>query len=207
MASYSPAHTTAISWANGHSLLLVKASSSSVRCRFERIWSLVLSAPNIQHVKYFCARVNISSKCARVLSYPLSKLYKYARVYSSAAKFKMASSSAIVAEAILEDKLADLCPDYPCLYGVRCPNLKNRDFAINPRKKSLKTLEKHVSLTSPRLSFGCSWRLRLRRNNKGKRKISSSSEKLELESCSKHRPCLIVTKHSTHAYSHHLLSW
>ena len=29
-------------------------------------------------------------------------------VYSSAAKFKMASSSAVVAEAILEDKLADL---------------------------------------------------------------------------------------------------
>ena len=36
----------------------------------------------------------------------------------------MASSNAIVAEAILEDKLADLWLDYPYLYIVRSPRLK-----------------------------------------------------------------------------------
>ena len=34
----------------------------------------------------------------------------------------------MVAEAILEDKLADIWPDYPCLYDVRCPEFKNRDL-------------------------------------------------------------------------------
>ena len=72
--------------------------------------------------------MNISSNCTRMLSYQLSKLYEYACVYSWAAKFKMASSSAIVAEAMLEDKLADLCPGYSCRYDLMCPDFKNREF-------------------------------------------------------------------------------
>ena len=76
--------------------------------------------------------MNISSKCAGVLSYQLSKLYKYACVlclitikHFFKINFKMASSNAIVAETILEEKLADLWLDYPCLYIVRSPDLKN----------------------------------------------------------------------------------
>ena len=40
----------------------------------------------------------------------------------------MAAESLIVAEAVLEDKLADFWPDYPCLYDVWCPEFKNRDL-------------------------------------------------------------------------------
>ena len=31
---------------------------------------------------------------------------------------KMAANNSIVADAVLEDKLADLWPDYPCLYII-----------------------------------------------------------------------------------------
>ena len=41
---------------------------------------------------------------------------------------KMAANNSIVADAVLEDKLADLWPDYPCLYDVRCPEFKNREL-------------------------------------------------------------------------------
>ena len=38
---------------------------------------------------------------------------------------KMAANNSIVADAVLEDKLADLWPDYPCHHDVRCPEFKN----------------------------------------------------------------------------------
>ena len=36
----------------------------------------------------------------------------------------MASNSAIVAEVMMEDKLADIWPDYSCVYDVRCPEIQ-----------------------------------------------------------------------------------
>ncbi len=36
--------------------------------------------------------------------------------------------TSIIAEAVLEDKLADFWPDYPCLYDVRCPEFKNQEL-------------------------------------------------------------------------------
>ena len=36
--------------------------------------------------------------------------------------------SELVAEAILEDKLVDIWPKFPCIYNVRSPDFKNRDL-------------------------------------------------------------------------------
>ena len=53
---------------------------------------------------------------------------------------KMAANNSIVADAVLEYKLADLWPDYPCPYDVRCPEFKNREL----REKAFQELaEKH----------------------------------------------------------------
>ena len=68
----------------------------------------------------------------------------------------MAANNSIVADAVLEDKLADLWPDYPCLYDVRCPEFKNRELRVTSYK-----------------------RLRLRRSIKRESKTSSSSDELE----------------------------
>ena len=38
------------------------------------------------------------------------------------------SNSIVVLEAILEDQIADLWPDYPCLYDVKSSDFKNRDM-------------------------------------------------------------------------------
>ena len=73
----------------------------------------------------------------------------------------MAPSNAIVAKAMLENKLADIWPAYSCLCDVRCPEFQG--FV-------------HI------LRLAARKRLRLRRNNKRNSKISSSSD--ELESCS-----------------------
>ena len=73
----------------------------------------------------------------------------------------MALSNVIVAEAMLEDKLADIWPDYSCLYDVRCPEFQG--FVHIFRLAAFK-------------------HLRLRRNNKGSSKTSLSSD--DLESCS-----------------------
>ena len=40
--------------------------------------------------------------------------------------------SELVTEAILEDKLVDIWPEYPCLYDVRSSDFKNRDFQKQP---------------------------------------------------------------------------
>ena len=34
----------------------------------------------------------------------------------------------VVADIMLEDKIADLWPDYPCLYDVKSPDFKNIEF-------------------------------------------------------------------------------
>ena len=37
----------------------------------------------------------------------------------------------VIADAMCEDKIADLWPEYPCLYDVRSPDFKNRDLRDN----------------------------------------------------------------------------
>ena len=39
--------------------------------------------------------------------------------------------SELVTEAVLEDKLVDIWPEYPCLYDVRSSDFKNRDLRDN----------------------------------------------------------------------------
>ena len=56
---------------------------------------------------------------------------------------KMAANNLIVADAVLEDKLADLWPDYPCLYDVRCPEFKNREL----RDKAFQELAEKLGTT------------------------------------------------------------
>ena len=51
----------------------------------------------------------------------------------------MAANNSIVADAVLEDKLADLWPDYPCLYDVRCPEFKNRELRDKAFQEKLGT--------------------------------------------------------------------
>ena len=55
----------------------------------------------------------------------------------------MAANNSIVADAVLEDKLADLWPDYPCLYDVRCPEFKNREL----RDKAFQELAEKLRTT------------------------------------------------------------
>ena len=55
----------------------------------------------------------------------------------------MAANNSIVADAVLEDKLADLWPDYPCLYDVRCPEFKNREL----RDKAFQELAEKLGTT------------------------------------------------------------
>ena len=40
----------------------------------------------------------------------------------------MAAHSKLVADASLADQIVDTWPDYPCLYDVRSPEVKNRDL-------------------------------------------------------------------------------
>ena len=43
----------------------------------------------------------------------------------------------------IQDKLADLWPDYPCLYDVRCPEFKNREL----RDKAFQELAEKLGTT------------------------------------------------------------
>ena len=40
----------------------------------------------------------------------------------------MEDQSQLLADVLLEDKIADIWPEYPCLYDVRSPDFKNRDM-------------------------------------------------------------------------------
>ena len=40
----------------------------------------------------------------------------------------MEDQSQLLANVLLEDKIADIWPEYPCLYDVRSPDFKNRDM-------------------------------------------------------------------------------
>ena len=47
-------------------------------------------------------------------------------------------------EYILEDKLVDLWPNYPCLFDVRSPDFKNRDKKL----KAFEEIAKELKQTS-----------------------------------------------------------
>ncbi len=55
-------------------------------------------------------------------------------------------------EAILEDKLIDLWPDYPCLYDVNLPEFKNRDKREKAMEEMAEKLEQTGSHFSPQSS-------------------------------------------------------
>ena len=40
----------------------------------------------------------------------------------------MEDQSQLLADVLLEDKIADIWPEYPCLYDARSPDFKNRDM-------------------------------------------------------------------------------
>jgi hypothetical protein len=52
------------------------------------------------------------------------------------------TSSAVIAEAIVEDEIADIWPDYPCLYDVWSPDFKNREMRENSVVKIAEKCEK-----------------------------------------------------------------
>ena len=56
----------------------------------------------------------------------------------------MAANNSILAEALLEDKLADFWLDHPCLYDVRCPEFKNQEL----RDKASQELAEKLGTTS-----------------------------------------------------------
>ncbi len=53
------------------------------------------------------------------------------------------ASPSVVSDAILEDKLIDLWPDYPCLYHVNLPEFKNRD----EREKAMEEIAEKLEQT------------------------------------------------------------
>ena len=61
----------------------------------------------------------------------------------------MAEQSALVTDVILEDKIADIWPDYPCLYDVASPDFKNRDM----REKSFHEIAEKVQKTGKTTLF------------------------------------------------------
>ena len=46
----------------------------------------------------------------------------------------------VVADIMLEDKIADLWLDYPCLYDVKSPDFKNKDL----RERSFQDIAEKV---------------------------------------------------------------
>ena len=66
----------------------------------------------------------------------------------------------VVADIMLEDQIADMWPDYPCLYDVRSPDFKNRDL----RESGIQEIAEKVGKTGKRGSyhiFICSNRVKM----------------------------------------------
>ncbi len=56
-------------------------------------------------------------------------LYANTYVWYACLKMEASTSSAVIPEAVLEDKIADFRPDYPCLLcDVRSADFKNREL-------------------------------------------------------------------------------
>ena len=54
----------------------------------------------------------------------------------------MAEQSQFLIDVLLEDKIADIWPEYPCLYDVRSPDFKNRDLREKAYLEIAEKLEK-----------------------------------------------------------------
>ena len=50
--------------------------------------------------------------------------------------------SELLTDVILEDKIADIWPDYQCLYDVTSPDFKNRDLRQKSYEEMAEKLEK-----------------------------------------------------------------
>ncbi len=48
----------------------------------------------------------------------------------------------MISEMILEDEIADIWPEYPCLYDVRIPEFKNRDLRDRAFRDMAEKLQK-----------------------------------------------------------------
>ena len=59
-------------------------------------------------------------------------------------KIKMAASGEfdLVNDYIVEDKLVDIWPNYPCLFDVRSPDFKNRDKRQKAHEEIAKELHR-----------------------------------------------------------------
>ena len=73
-------------------------------------------------------------------------------VVAEAIQINMVTSSAVVAEAMLEDQIADIWPDYVCLYDVRSPEFKNRDLRDRAIQEMAEKLEKTGILNSSNIA-------------------------------------------------------
>jgi hypothetical protein len=86
--------------------------------------SLVTRCTNIQHVEYFLPQLTISSVCALNRKSKLTTTQQGACGTATVSENKIAGQSERLTDSILEDKIADIWPDYPCFYDVRSPDFK-----------------------------------------------------------------------------------
>ena len=63
----------------------------------------------------------------------------------------MAASSEVVSEYILEDKIIDMWPNYPCIFDVRSPHFKNREKRQKAHEEMAKELNQTGSLLENQL--------------------------------------------------------
>ena len=95
--------------------------------------------------------MNISSKCARLQSYQLRIGGKYALRMQNGDYIVLS----VVADAMLEDKITDLCPEYPCLYDVHrfvhtflCEALKRLRLRRIKRRSNISSSDEDESNSS-----------------------------------------------------------
>ena len=58
-------------------------------------------------------------------------------------------TSSVVADAMFEDQIAYLRPDYPCLYDVGSPDFKTRDL----RDNSIQEIDEKLGKTGNLIAF------------------------------------------------------
>ena len=54
----------------------------------------------------------------------------------------MEGQSQLLADVLLEDKITEIWPEYPCLYNVRSPDFKHRDMREKAYQEITEKLEK-----------------------------------------------------------------
>ena len=100
----------------------------------------------IKHALYFLTREAKNSPCALVVSMMLSTISKTNQKESTLfnmTESKMAANSEVVHEYMLEDKIVDIWPNFPCLLDVLSPDFKDRD----KRQNALESIAKEVNQT------------------------------------------------------------